>query len=171
MKACFFLGHCKVNYRQYKEQIKVAIFNMIEMDGVNQFYTTGLKGFDEVCAELVDEVRKEQGFEIRNTLVCLHRRDMQKELPKHYDDCVYLLKKRVPHRRLLAKVRREIIKRSEVIYTGLLFPYLDGLAEALRYAKTQKKSFDMLNWSDTDEELERSKRAAYFKLFGKEMES
>jgi hypothetical protein len=119
----------------------------------------------------VDEVRKEQGFEIRNTLVCFHPRDMQKELPKHYDDCVYLLKKPVPPQRLLAKVRREIIKRSKVIYTAVLFPFLDGLAEALQYAKRKKKRFDRLNWNDTDEELERSKRDAYLKLFGKEMEN
>ena len=171
MKACFFLGNYKLNYWRYKEQIKVAIFNMIELDGVNQFYTTRLTEFDEVCAKLVDEVRKEQGFEVRNTLVCVHPREMEKELPKHYDNCVYLLKKPVPPKRLLVKVRREIIKRSEVIYLGVLFRCVDGLEETLRYAERKKKSIDMLEWRDTDEELERSKRAAYFKLFGKEMES
>lgn len=144
---------------------------MVEWYGINQFYTTGQGNFDKLCAELVDEIRKEEGLELRNTLVCLHRGDLKKELPKYYDDCVYLLKKRVPHRYLLSQVRREIIKRSEVIYTALIFPCLNGFEEALQYAKKQKKSFDRLYWDWTDEELERGKKALHLRLFGKEMDS
>lgn len=168
MKACFFVGNSNLNYLPYREGLKVMIFNLVELDGVERFYSTGRSSFERLCAELVDEVRREQQLSVRNTLVQVYRRDRKKELPKHYDNSVYLLKRRVPRRYLFLKINKEIVKRSEVIFSGVFFPFDSVPMQALQYAKQQKKSFVKLPL-ETDEELEQSKRAVYFKLFGKEL--
>ena len=170
MKSCFFLGNAKIDYLPYRQAIKDWIFHLVDFYGVKRFFSMGYSTFDRLCAELVDEVRKEQGLSVRNTLVHVYRDERKKELSECYDDGVYLLKRRVPNEYLFLKTNYAIIKRSAMIFSGVFFPLEGELVFVLEYAMDRKKKIIKLDVEETDEEIERGKEAVYFKIFGKEME-
>lgn len=138
MKSCVFFGHRTGNYQDSREEIKTIISKLIEKENVTQFYSGGRGNFDEICSELVGELRKKYP-QIRNTLFYSYipKKD-EYGLAKKYDDSVYVLENNVPKKYAIIKTNEAIINRCEVVIVAIQHDW-GGAYRAYRYAKQKKK--------------------------------
>lgn len=87
---------------QYRERLIQIILDLIENEGVTQFYSGYRGDFDIYCSFLIYEL-KDRYPNIRNTMALAYlpeATDGQNvfHLPECFDDSVYLLERQVPKR-------------------------------------------------------------------------
>ena len=139
MKSCAFFGHGKFDYREYREEIKNSIIDLIENYSVTQFYTGGRGAFDSVCSQIVAELKSIYSH-IKNTLVLSY---MPKEdfcLQSKYDDSVYLLETKVPPKYAIVHTNKALVDRVDFVITGVQYSW-GGARIAYDYADKKAKIF------------------------------
>ena len=139
MKTCVFFGHRDFNYIKYKEKLAQTLLDLIEKEGVTQFYNGGRGAFDLLCAEEVAILRK-RFPRIKNTLVISYMPPANEKipLPTIYTDSVYLLKKQVPPRYAVARTNRLMVEKADCLVVGVIKQW-GGAWAAVEYAQKQGK--------------------------------
>lgn len=146
MKICCFAGHANINYKEkVKIKLKKEISNLIEKENVTTFYSGGKGAFDWLCAETVDELRKDYPF-IKSYWVLSYmpkeKDEYTERISKIFDDTVYPNIENTPQ-------RFAIVKRNEwmVNNSNFLISYVEhdcgGAYKMLEYAK--KKHIEVIN--------------------------
>lgn len=136
MKSCAFFGHRDWGQAEEKEKIRNSIVDLIENYGVFQFYSGGRGNFDNLCSQIVYELKKDYP-QIKNTLVLSY---MPKEynLPNKYDDSVYFLEKQVPPKYAIVKTNQIMADKADYLIVGLQRSQ-GGAYLAYEYAKRKGK--------------------------------
>lgn len=137
MKACAFFGHRDGLYESKREIVKEIVTDLIEKEGVNQFYIGGRGAFDSICADIVHGLKKHFPW-IKNTLVLSYIPTKDFILSARYDDSVYLLEKAVLPKFAIWETNKLIIDRCDFIITAV-GKECGGAYRALQYAKRQGK--------------------------------
>ena len=139
MKTCVFFGHGKEDYSPYIEELEEIIVNLIENEGVIQFYSGGRGKFDVICAEIVGNLRGKYS-QIRNTLVLSYIPNNKQNFTLHerYDDSVYLLEKEVPPIFAISKTNEAMVEKADFIVAAVRYDW-GGAQSAYCYAKRKKK--------------------------------
>ncbi len=139
MKTCVFFGHRGGDYGEYRGYIEFLIRDLIERGNVTQFYSGGRGNFDRLCSEIVGELRKEYP-QIKNTLVLSYipQKKENFELPKRYDDTVYLLEKSVPPRYAIIKTNEAMVNKADFVVVAIAYDW-GGAWRAYEYARRKKK--------------------------------
>jgi uncharacterized phage-like protein YoqJ len=145
MKACAFFGHRDWGLEEGKEEIKNSIVHLIENYEVTQFYSGGRGNFDNLCSQLVCELKSKYPH-IKNTLVLSYIPKKKEEygLPEKYDDSVYLLEESVPPRFAIVKTNEIMIDKSDYLIIGVRKSW-GGAYRACEYAKKRKKTIIQIN--------------------------
>ena len=140
MKACAFFGHRDWGVEEGKEEIRNSIVHLIENYEVAQFYSGGRGNFDNLCSQIVYELKKKYPH-IKNTLVLSYIPKKKEEygLPEKYDDSVYFLEERVPPRFAIVKTNEKIIDKVDYVIVGVQKSW-GGAYRAREYAKKRKKT-------------------------------
>ena len=117
---------------------------MIENYGVVQFYSGGRGNFDNLCAQLVYELKKKYPH-IKNTLFLSYIPQKKEEngLLERYDDTVYLLEKRTPPRYAIVKTNEAAVKLADLIVSGVRYAR-GGAYQACEYAQKMGKTIIQL---------------------------
>lgn len=143
MKSCAFFGHRNMNVEQYREKLLNIIVDLIENKGVVQFYS-GFRGdFDVFCSYLIHEL-KARYPQIKNTMVFSYLPEVSEnpeynfELPKCFDDSVYLLERQVPKRLAIIETNKCLVDKVDYIIAGVM-THGGGAYAACEYANKKKK--------------------------------
>ena len=144
MKSCVFFGHRAYPYEKERELIENSIVDLVENYGVGQFYSGGRGDFDNLCAQLVYELKKKYPH-IKNTLFLSYMPQGAEGccLPKRYDDTVYLLEKRTPPRYAIVKTNEAVVKLADFVLSGVYYSR-GGAYQACEYARRRKKTIIQL---------------------------
>ena len=137
MKSCAFFGHGDYDYREYEENIKDSIVDLIENYNVAQFYTGGRGAFDNLCARIVAQLKSVYPH-IKNTLVLSYMPKKDWKLPAVYDDSVYLLEERVPPKYAIVKTNQALVDKADFVVTAVRYSW-GGARIAHDYAQNKKK--------------------------------
>ena len=137
MKSCAFFGHGNLDYREYEEEIKNSIVDLIENYDVAQFYTGGRGTFDSFCSRMVYKVKNYYPH-IHNTLVLSYMPAKDWELPAQYDDSVYLLETNVPPKYAIVRTNQLLIDKADFVLTAVCRSW-GGARTAHDYATRKKK--------------------------------
>ena len=137
MKACTFFGHRDGLYESKREIVKKIVTDLIEKEGVNQFYIGGRGAFDSICADIVHGLKKDFPW-IKNTKVLSYIPTKDFILSTKYDDSVYLLEKAVLPKFAIWETNKLIIDRCDFVITAVGKEY-GGAYRALQYAKRRGK--------------------------------
>lgn len=138
-KACCFFGHRKYPYAMHKTEIERIIRLLIQVHNVDQFYCGGRGNFDNICSDIVGELRKEYP-NIKNTLVFSYIPQKDDcDLPQKYTDSVYFLEEWVPPRFAILKTNEKIVEKSVFMISGVLYTW-GGAAKAQEYARKKGKT-------------------------------
>ena len=137
MKSCAFFGHRDINVEQYKEKLLHIITELIENNGVTQFYS-GFRGdFDAFCSSLIHGLKMRYP-QIKNTLVLSFIPNGKFTLPDCFDDSVYLLERKVPKRLAIIETNKCLVDKVDYIVSGVI-THGGGAYAALEYAYKIKK--------------------------------
>ena len=110
LKSCAFFGHRNMGVEQYREKLLCIIKDLIESKGVTQFYS-GFRGdFDRFCSSLIYELKANYSF-IKNTLVLSYIPNEDFNLPKCFDDSIYLLERQVPKRLAIIETNKCLVDK------------------------------------------------------------
>lgn len=131
--SCAFFGHSShFDYSPYEDKIREHIVDLIGR-GVTTFYN-GFKGnFDKLCARIVKKLKSEYP-NIKNVLVLSYIPNKSFELPKYFDESVYLLEKRVPFKFAITHTNRKLLETVNYVISGVARPY-GGAKTACDYAE------------------------------------
>ena len=109
MKICCFAGHGKIydDRELIKEKLKKETINLIKNHKVTTFYNGGKGDFDWLCAEIVQELKKEYNF-INSCLILSYipkRKDSYKSLlyDEIFDETIYPVTEKAPPRFAIIK--------------------------------------------------------------------
>ena len=143
MASCAFFGHRHLHVENYKEKLLALIVDLIENKGVTQFYS-GYRGqFDYYCSELIHKL-KDKYPHIKNTMVLSYipqnKPDAEYpfELPKCFDDSVYLLERRVPLQFAIIETNKCLVDKVDYIISSVVY-HRGGAYTVLQYARRKKK--------------------------------
>ena len=136
MLSATFFGHRDFDYSPYRDRVRAIITDLVEVHGAAEFLNGFRGNFDRLCAEEVF-LLKTRYPDIKNVLV-LSYHDRQKELPRYFDESVYLLEKRVPPQYAISHTNQEMILRADFIISGVRYSY-GGAYAACKFAEQKKK--------------------------------
>lgn len=136
MKSCAFFGHRDVDYAPYMVRIKREMRGLVENEGVTRFFSGDRGYFDNVCTRAAFELKCEYP-QLRNVLVLSYHPDKNFELPKIYDESVYLLDRAVPPLYAIVETNKAIVDASDFVIAGIKADF-GGAYEAVAYAKRKK---------------------------------
>lgn len=132
-----------MNIEQYRDKLLNIIVDLIENKGVVQFYS-GFRGdFDVYCSYLIHEL-KARYPQIKNTMVLSYvpqpteESDDKFELPKCFDDSIYLLERQVPKRLAIIETNKCLVDKVDYIIAGVIL-HGGGAYTACEYAYKKKK--------------------------------
>ncbi len=144
MFSCAFFGHSRMKVEPYREKLIDIITDLIENKGVTQFYSGFRGAFDVFCSNLVHEL-KARYPQIRNTMVLSYipqnppdEPEYAFRVPKCFDDSVYLLSKRVPHRFAIIETNKLLADTVDYVVAGVMI-HGGGAYTAIEYAHKRKK--------------------------------
>ncbi len=137
MKSCAFFGHRDMNVGQYREKLLQIITDLIENRGVTQFYSGFRGNFDVYCSAFIYEL-KARYPQVINTMVLSYIPDKNFELPKYFDDSVYLLERSVPKRFSIIETNKCLVDKVDYIIAGVI-THCGGAYTACEYADKRKK--------------------------------
>lgn len=128
---------------QYREKLLHIIIDLIENKGVTQFYSGYRGDFDFYCSTLIYEL-KVRYPQIKNTMVLSYipetpnDPDYSFELPKYFDDSIYLLERKVPKRLAIIETNKCLVDKVDFIVAGVI-AHGGGAYIACEYAFKRKK--------------------------------
>ena len=138
MKICAVFGHRKADYAPFKEKIRLKMIELIENEGVTQFYSGGRGDFDIICTRIVYELKREYP-ELKNILVLSYHPAKAFELPQIYDESVYLLERKVPPLYAIIETNKALVDVADFVISGVSRDW-GGAYEAITYAKQKHKA-------------------------------
>ena len=142
MKSCAFFGHRQGNYSPEEEKLRDILIDLIENEGVTQFYAGGRGNFDRFCASVVATLKKKYP-QIRMTLVLSYIPKEKEEYTSFcYDDSVYLLERQVPKRFAIIETNKAIVDRVDFVVSGTKLSF-GGAATAVEYARKRTRVIDL----------------------------
>ena len=147
MKACSVFGHSEIDIT---DDLKIKLLDRFEAlikDHFGVFYFGGFGLFDEICWEIVTELKKKYPHIKRIFCLADSRHQRESKRPKwlkdeDYEEIVYLdlvfdyWYKRIYYRNI------EIINRSDYIIFYVCHTQNSGAYKAMQYAMRKKKSFE-----------------------------
>lgn len=136
-KTCAFFGHRDMDYAASEEKIKDIVENLVAT-GVWNFLNGNRGNFDRLCARVVGEI-KQADPRVRLTLALSYMPKEGDELPRDFNDSVYLLERRVPPRYAIAETNKIIVQKADIIVSGVVFTF-GGAYRAICYAKRLGKT-------------------------------
>ena len=137
MKSCAFFGHRDMDYEPQRERIREVLIDLIEREGVTQFYSGNRGNFDRICSELVHELKTIYP-QIRNTMVLSYHPTKDFKLPVYYDDSVYLLDRSVPHAYAILVTNERLVEITDIIVSGVVYDF-GGAYKTCNYARKKNK--------------------------------
>jgi hypothetical protein len=138
MKACAFFGHRDGLYEDKRQIIKEIVRDLIEKEGVNQFYIGGRGAFDSICADIVHGLKKDFPW-IKSTLVLSYIPQKDFVLSNKYDDSVYLLEKAVLPKFAIWETNKALIDKCDFVVLAV-WKGSGGAYRAAQYAKGKGKT-------------------------------
>lgn len=137
MSSCAFFGHRCFNYAPYREQLKSIIVDLIENHGVTQFYNGCRGSFDNICIDIISELKKRYPH-IKLIMVLSYHPDKEFYISERFDGSVYLLEKSVPPKFAISHTNRRLVELVDYIVAGV-FLSCGGAYNAYKRAKTLNK--------------------------------
>lgn len=123
---------------EYREKLLHIITDLIENEGVTQFYSGFRGAFDVYCSRLICELKASYPH-IKNTVVLSYLPDGAYRLPKYFEDSVYLLERQVPKRLAIIETNKRLADKVDFIVAGVI-THGGGAYAACEYAYKRKKS-------------------------------
>ena len=149
MKTCVFFGHRDIHYQQYKPKLVQVLEDLIRNEGVAQFYSGGRGAFDNLCAEVIAELKKSYP-QIKNTLVLSYMPPSNEDftLAPIYTDTVYLLERQVPPRHAILETNKCMVDKADCLVVGIIKEW-GGAWQAVEYAKKRgKRIIDIMSQNE-----------------------
>lgn len=144
MKICCFAGHANIygigKYEVIRPKLKKEIVNLIENEGVTEFYN-GCKGnFDWLCIDVVRELKQDYPS-IKSCAILAYRLGKDPEYEnltyENFDQIIYPGLENTPLRFAIVKRNEWMVKNSD-----FLIAYVNrgwgGAAKTLEYAEKKK---------------------------------
>ena len=118
MKSCAVFGHRGGSYAQCKDAIKLAMSELVQSEGVTQFFCGGRGNFDNICARTAFELKSDLP-QIKIILVLSYHPANDFELPKIYDESVYILERKVPPLYAIVETNKAMAERADFVLSGV----------------------------------------------------
>ena len=126
-----------MDYEPQRGRIRAILVNLIEREGITQFYSGNRENIDRLCSGLVHEM-KELYPHIRNTMMLSYRPTKDFILSACYDDSFYLLERSVLRAYAILETNKKLVENVDVIVSGDVYDF-DGAYKAYDYALKMKK--------------------------------
>ena len=113
MKSCFFIGHREADERLLPV-LQSVIQQLIEEEGVTEFYVGGYGGFDRIAGAAVKQLKAEYPRISLRIMIPYHPAERPVEAPNGYDGTYYPNGlEGVPKRFRIARANRIMIDTSD----------------------------------------------------------
>lgn len=113
MKSCFFIGHREADERLLPV-LQCVIQQLIEEEGVTEFYVGGYGGFDRIAGAAVKQLKAQYPRISLRIMIPYHPAERPVEAPNGYDGTYYPNGlEGVPKRFRIAKANRLMIDTSD----------------------------------------------------------
>lgn len=141
VKACSFAGHSEVyNENEIKLKLRNEIINLIENEKVTTFYNGGKGSFDRLCANCINELKKDYPYITSYLVLAYMPKEREKDnnsVLKLFDNTIYPNIERVPPRLAILKRNEWLVDNSD-----FLIAYVNhscgGASKTLEYARKKK---------------------------------
>ncbi len=144
MKACSFFGHRNIRFDDnHKEKLKRIIKNLIQNKNFSTFYFGEFGNFDDVCYEIVTELKAVYSH-IERVYVATDERALSKHKKsneKYYERQIIFLLKFNWWYQIIYYRNIAIIDNSDFVIFYVENKNNSGAYKALQYAKKNKKSY------------------------------
>lgn len=144
-KSCSVFGHREIEITQnLKEKIKLTFEELIKKENVKYFYFGGFGEFDNLCWEIVSDLKKQYPDIYRIFCLSDPRHQRQSKRPKwlkndDYEEMTYLdLEFDYWYNRLYYR-NCEMINRSDFVVFYVEHIERSGAYKAMQYARKMKK--------------------------------
>ena len=138
MKSCFFIGHREADERLLPV-LQSTIQQLIEEEGVTEFYVGGYGGFDRIAGAAVKQLKAEYPHISLRMMIPYHPAERPVEAPNGYDGTYYPNGLGgVPKRFRIAKANRIMIDTSDWLI-AYVYHEASNSWKFLEYAERRKK--------------------------------
>ena len=138
MKSCFFIGHREADERLLPV-LQSTIQQLIEEEGVTEFYVGGYGGFDRIAGAAVKQLKAEYPHISLRIMIPYHPAERPVEAPNGYDGTYYPNGlEGVPKRFRIAKANRIMIDTSDWLI-AYVYHGASNSRKFLEYAERRKK--------------------------------
>ena len=139
MKSCFFIGHREADERLLPV-LQSVIQQLIEEEGVTEFYVGGYGGFDRIAGAAVKQLKAEYPHISLRMVIPYHPAERPVEAPNGYDGTYYPDGlERVPRRFRIARANRNMIDTSDWLIAYVCHGASNS-RKNLEYAKRREKT-------------------------------
>lgn len=138
MRSCAFFGHRAYNYEADRDKIKNAISELIEGEGVGEFYSGYRGNFERLCAEIVHELKPKFSW-INSVMVLSYHPKKDFSLSPVFDSSVYLLERSVPPPYVILETNKLLVDHVDIILSRTIYDF-GGAAKAVEYAEKHNKT-------------------------------
>ncbi len=138
MKSCFFIGHREADERLLPV-LQSVIQQLIEEEGVTEFYVGGYGGFDRIAGAAVKQLKAEYPHISLRIMIPYHPAERPVEAPNGYDGTYYPNGlEGVPKRFRIARANRIMIDTSDWLI-AYVWHGASNSRKFLEYAKRKEK--------------------------------
>ena len=138
MKSCFFIGHREADERLLPV-LQSVIQQLIEEEGVTEFYVGGYGGFDRIAGAAVKQLKAEYPHISLRIMIPYHPAERPVEAPNGYDGTYYPNGlEGVPKRFRIAKANRIMIDTSDWLI-AYVYHGASNSRKFLEYAERREK--------------------------------
>jgi uncharacterized phage-like protein YoqJ len=138
MKSCFFIGHREADERLLPV-LHSTIQQLIEEEGVTEFYVGGYGGFDRIAGAAVKQLKAEYPHISLRIMIPYHPAERPVEAPNGYDGTYYPNGlEGVPKRFRIAKANRLMVDTSDWLIAYVCHGASNS-RKFLEYAERRKK--------------------------------
>ena len=142
-KICTFIGHSDTNIsNDLLSSAKTTIVNIIENEGIQEFYCGGYGNFDKCMSLILRELKNIYNLKMYyitpyNNAMCENKLTHIKSL-ELYDDIIYPELENIPYKYCILKRNEWMIDQSDIIIAYVKYSY-GGASKSLHYAMKKKK--------------------------------
>ena len=138
MKSCFFIGHWEADERLLPV-LQSVIQQLIEEEGVTEFYVGGYGGFDRIAGAAVKQLKAEYPRISLRIMIPYHPAERPVEAPNGYDGTYYPNGlEGVPRRFRIARANRIMIDTSDWLI-AYVYHGASNSRKFLEYAERRKQ--------------------------------
>ena len=146
MKTCAFIGPRIAEVDIFGDKLLQILTDLIESEGVTQFYSLYRGTFDEYCSRLIHGLKSKYP-QIKNVLAVPYNSqarcngEQKVVLPEFFDDCVYLPKRTAPYDPAIIDENKCLIDLVDFVDCGVATAVapIGGIYQACVYAQRNDK--------------------------------